>query len=250
MRIVRSWSLWDTRVLVRALFATLLAWLVVVLVSAATDEGNVLWRIRFARSLPLVPICAGIGAWMGLASARARGELTALAALGRSPWANALGTSCGGFAVALVAALLMFAAPHVDLSGFYPTAAHAGAFHLETAGYVSHDRKWTVSREGEITRNTGEAEAEGDVSLPEHARLVAGVVTLVGGIAIPLLAALPRKKRTARSWALAVVAMGLTVLLFQAAAGRNLPTLCLPFPLLALLAYTLAKYKDTREPIG
>lgn len=249
MQIVRSWSLWDTRVLVRALSATLLALVVVVLITAATDEGNVLWRIRFARSLPLVPICAGIGAWMGLASARARGELTALSALGRSPWSNALGPALGGALVSFAAALLLFGVQRIDVSGFYPTASRAGAFHLETDGYVSHDRKWTVSREGEITRNTVVDEPVSDSTLPEHARLVAGAVTVLGGIAIPLLASLPRKRRGARTWTLGVVAMGSTVLLFQAAAGRNLPTLYLPLPLVALLIYTLAEYKDTRAPI-
>lgn len=238
--------------LIRALFASLLAWAVVVLVTAATDEGDVMWSIRFARSLPLVPFCAGIGSWVGLASARARGELRALASLGRTPWANSAGASFGGALVALAAALALILVPKVDISGFYPTATRVSGFHREGAEFVSHDKRWRIDGVGAITR---QAEADPsaretiELSLPTHARGVAGTVTLLAGLAIPFLTSLPRKRRGAQLWGIALVALGSTVFMFQLAAAHHLPSLAAPLPLALLLLYTLALYKDPRADL-
>src|SRR5512140_3180271 len=96
-----GWSSWDARALRRAFgvgaLMVALAWLV----TAATDEGNVAWAARLGRALPTTPICAAIA----IAPARGRGELRALAALGRSPWQNARAAALGGAMVAAIAGL-------------------------------------------------------------------------------------------------------------------------------------------------
>src|SRR5688572_27515000 len=91
---------WDARVARAAAGATLVAFLVAIVVTGATDEGNVAWLERVARTLAALPLCAAFGAWVALVGRRGRGELRALASLGRSPARAGLPAAIGALVVA------------------------------------------------------------------------------------------------------------------------------------------------------
>src|SRR6185437_13287824 len=122
------WTPWDTRLFWRAAGSALAALALAWLVTAATDEGGVSWGERTGRTAPLAPLSAAVGVAIALAPARSRGEVGALASLGRSRLQVALAAVAGGATVALVAALVLASARTVDIAGFYPTATHGSAW--------------------------------------------------------------------------------------------------------------------------
>ena len=251
---------WDARVFGRALAVGTLAFVVAWLVTAATDEGAVAWGVRAGRTLPMTPICAALGTLISLAPARAHGELRALAALGRAPWQNALGSALGGASTALVAATLMAASANVDVSGFFPVARHTADYRYEAGGFIDRDHGWRIDGDGSFTKLT-----EGDSSsappsdpLPPHARAAASLATALAGLALPMLAAFvslsrpdssvaTRRARLARGSAarasIAVVASaGATVLLFHGAAATRTPALLAAVPPALLLIFAIADF--------
>src|SRR6185312_432760 len=115
---------WDAIVFFRAAVLAALALGLACLITAATDEGGVAWGERAGRTLPLTPICAAVGAWGALAAVRARGEVRALEALGRSRVQIAAAAVAGAAAVALVAAMCVGGLGGVDVAGFYPATVH------------------------------------------------------------------------------------------------------------------------------
>ncbi len=108
---VGRFTVWDARVALRAVAVAALAFGMAWVVTATTDEGGLAWGVRIGRSLPVAPACAAVGAAIALAPARARGELRALASLGRSPFESAFAAAVGGAVVALVAAVIVGADP-------------------------------------------------------------------------------------------------------------------------------------------
>src|SRR5688572_12741164 len=93
---------WDLRAFVRALAATLVGLVVVWLVTAASDEGQLTVATRAGRTLPLAPLCSAVGAVVALATARVRSETRALEALGRAPGENALAAAAGAALPSLI----------------------------------------------------------------------------------------------------------------------------------------------------
>ena len=103
--------------------ARILSLLIVVwLVTAASDEGQLTAGVRAGRTLPLAPLCSAVGAALALGTARARSEVRALEALGRSPAESALYAAIGAAVPSIVMALAIGLAQSVDVGGFYPRA--------------------------------------------------------------------------------------------------------------------------------
>lgn len=241
-----GWTQWDGRALRRALgvgaLMVVLAWLV----TAATDEGNVAWAVRLGRALPTTPICAAIGAWLALAPARGRGELLALAALGRSPWQNARAAALGGAVVAAVAGLAIATSARVDVEGFYPAIGGSADVRFEGGAFVDHDSGWRIEADGALARATTPPPVR-DARIPPHGRAAAGLATFLAGLALALLVAHPGQQRAA--WlgigAVAGVAM---LFLFQAAAAHRLAPTWAVVPPTLLLAIAASRYRDARWP--
>ncbi len=247
-----GWTTWDLRAFGRAAGVALLTLALAWLVTAATDEGGVSWGERAGRTLPLTPLCAAVGAWVALAPARSRGEARALAALGRSRVGVGGAAVAGAAAVALAAAMLLGIVRSVDLTGFYPAATHASAWRFDAGAFVDAARGLRVAADGtpeHVAALAGAAVASG---LPRFARLAAATTTALAGVALPLLlahAVLGRAqdarfdRSEARIAAGAAVAVAASIVLFQAAAARVLPSMLAPVPALALLAFAVGRYR-------
>jgi hypothetical protein len=247
-----SWTTWDLRAFGRAAGVTALTLVLAWLVTAATDEGGVSWGERAGRTLPLTPLCAAMGAWVALAPARSRGEARALAALGRSRAGVGGAAVAGAAAVALAAALMLGVVRSVDLTGFYPTATHASAWSFDAGAFLDGARGLRVTADGTPEHVPALAGAAAASGLPRFARLAAAVTTALAGVALPLLLAHAilgraqdaRFDRTdARIAAGAAVAIAASIVLFQAAAARELPSMLAPLPALALLAFAVGRYR-------
>ena len=247
---------WDWRLLARAAVATALAFLLTWLVTAATDEGGISWGERAGRTLPVAPACAALGVWAALAPAIARGEVRALASLGRSAAQIGAPAVAGAGLVVLVAAVVLAFVHRVDVDGFFPTAAHAAGWRWGGRGFVDPVRGLAVGPEGVIERLPPDTAARAtvfEVSAPPHGRAAAAIATALSGIGLPLLLAhalLTRPRRLPfgrRDWHALFLGAGpvaASVFLFQAAASRHVPALLGTAPAALLLGFGVQRYRS------
>jgi len=257
---MHSLTRWDTRVALRALVLGAIAFLVAWLVTATTDEGGIAWGVRAGRTLPIAPVCAAIATAIVIAQARARGEVRALEALGRSPAENAIAAVAGGAATAVVAALVMAASAKVDVDGFFPVARHGVTYAFVEGGFVDRASGWRIEADGAIARVDADPSASASASLPRHARNAAALSTGLSGIALPLLAAHllltrplaasgARRARFGRgsplrAFAVVAAAAVASILSFHAAAVGRIPALVASLPMALLLAAALFRYRS------
>ena len=252
---------WDAVVFLRAAALAGVALAVACLITAATDEGGVPWGERAGRTVPLTPVCAAVGAWGALAPVRARGEVRALEALGRSRMQIAVAAIAGAAAIALLAAGAVGALRAVDVTGFYPSTSHRNAWRWEGDSFVSPTRGLRVEADGSPVRVGPPAEAPPLEKTPPAGRAAASLATAFAGVALPMLLAQLLLERhagpsaqqrlgssggpgSARWPALASAAAVVgSLMLFQAAAARLVPALLAALPPAALLAFALARYR-------
>ncbi len=250
---------WDAVVFIRAAVVAGLALSLAWLITAATDEGGVPWGERAGRTLPLTPVCAAVGAWGALAPVRARGEVRALEALGRSRVQIAVAAIAGGAAIALAAAIVLGAIRTVDVAGFYPSALHPSAWHWQEGAFVNHAQGLVVDADGTPSRVAPPTEVRPLAGLPSGGRAAASIATALAGVALPMLLAQLLLARHAGSagerlgrgrgsgrWpvaAAAAAAIAGSVMLFQAAAARLVPALSATLPPAALLAFAVGRYR-------
>jgi hypothetical protein len=249
MRVTR----WDMVVFARAAVVAGLALALAWLITAATDEGGVPWGERAGRTLPLTPVCAAV---------RARGEVRALEALGRSRVQIALAAIAGGAAIALAAAAVLGAIRTVDVTGFYPAALHPNAWQWQDGAFVNRAQGLVVDADGTPTRLAPPTEARRLTGIPQGGRAAASIATALAGVALPMLLAqllLARHAGTALGerlgpshvtasarWPVAAAtaaAIAASVMLFQAAAARLVPALSAALPPAALLAFAVGRYR-------
>jgi hypothetical protein len=257
-RLIRP-TLWDAIVVARAAATALVAFAVACLVTAATDEGGVGWLERASRTLPVIPLCAALGAWAALAPVLARGEALALEALGRSPAQIGIAAITGAALVALIVSVFLGASRSIDVAGFYPLVHHASSWHWDGGDFVDESRGLRVLADGAPVRSppAGGARAP-SVSVPPHGRAAAGLALAGAGMALPVLVAQtlltgagPRKGRGLPPGLRAVIAAGVSVVasvaLFQAAAVRYVPAVAGALPPLLLLAFALLRYREAGD---
>jgi hypothetical protein len=193
--------------------------------------------------------------WVALAPAAARGESRALAALGRSRLQIAAAAVVGAALVCVLAALALLALRRVDASGFFPTAAPANAWRWDAGIFVDRARGLIVGREGapEKLPFAGAEDASALESIPAHGRAAAALAMAVAGMAMPLLVAhamlsRPVDRRFGRRDATALLAAGAavaaSVMLFQAAAARQIPAMLGAVPPVVLLAFAVGRYRS------
>src|SRR5262245_26192986 len=247
---------WDWRSAARAFGATILALVVVWLITAASDEGQLTVAARAGRTLPLAPLCSAVGAALALGTARARSEVRALEALGRSPTESALFAAIGAAVPSIVMAGAIAIAGWVDVNGFYPRAPRGETFVREDATPGEHGRQGAFISTGLGVRVTDDGEAkplEGehkkaniDEGLPRAARASAAATTAVAGVALALVAARAvvrpslsdRRMRRRRRIRAAIGVFGcalLTLVAFQAAAAHVAPAMLAIVPPILLL---------------
>jgi hypothetical protein len=246
---------WDIRVLLRALGAALLGLVVVWLVTAASDEGQLTAGARAGRTLPLVPLCSAVGAALALGTARVRQESRAFEALGRSPAetgrASAIGAALPSLAIGAVIALV----PSIDVAAFYPRPAGGDAFVETRDGYVSATLGVRIDAEGDThPLDASAVPPPSDAGLPRGARGAAAGATALAGISLALVTTRAvlrrslldrRARRRMRTLAL-LEGAGCAVLMlvaFQAAAARVAPPFAALVPPAALLALALARLR-------
>jgi hypothetical protein len=240
---------WDRRVFLRAFVASITLFVGVWLVTAATDEGSIGWGARAGRALPLVPLCAAAGAWMGLAAARARGEARALQALGRSPSEVGLPAVAGASAFVVLAALALASVPAVGVEGFYPSVPTARAFVLDGDALLDESGALRVTLDGvpervDPPRPPRHLGSTPRVAVPPHGRAAAGLAMLLAGLALPLLAAGTRARHAPRAVAWVGLGMAGALVLFQAAAASRLWVGWAVVPPMALLFGALRIYRS------
>lgn len=245
--------------LARAAVFAALSWVLVYLITAASDEGAIAWGVRAGRSLPLAPLCAGVGVWGVLAPLRARGDLRALEALGRRPAEIGAAAAMGGALAAFAAALLVGAVPAVDASGFYPRAAPTPAWQWRDGAFEDRELGLRVGVDGTPARFAPPREAPAGTGLPPAGRLAAALATSVSALALATLTAgaLVRGRASrvhgARSAArgarrlpvdagVAALAAAATVAAFQGAAAHRIPAMGAVLPPFALLAFAVQRY--------
>ncbi len=258
MRVTR----WDAVVFARAAVIAGLALALAWLITAATDEGGVPWAERAGRTLPLTPVCAAVGAWGALAPVRARGEVRALEALGRSRMQISAAAIAGGAAIALVAALVLGTIRSINVEGFYPSALHPSAWHWRDGTFVNHALGLAVGADGTPERIGPPTAARPVLGIPQGGRAAASIAMALAGVALPMLLAQLLLVRhpgpadgerlggglvaSSARWppaAAAAAAIALSVMLFQAAAARLVPAMSAALPPAALLAFALGRYR-------
>jgi len=207
-------TVWDARLAARSALAAGIMLGLIGLVGAATDEG-VSWLVRLGRTLPLAPAAGAVGAYLALGSARARGEIVALAALGRRPSTSALPAAVGGAFVSLLAAAAVLT-PGVDPHVFFPSVPHLTAFAFEGGAFVDHAEGLRVGPTGDIEALAPEVVAA-TAGLPAHARGAAALATALVGGALALVGARARLGALAPSLAGGLVASAAVLVTFQAA---------------------------------
>jgi hypothetical protein len=222
------------------------AWLVCLLVVAATDEGGVAWVVRLGRSLMMAPICAAVGAGLTLSVARATGELRALAAIGRPETESSRSTVVGAMVPPCVLALLALVAV-IDVSSFFPRPdARKAHIRADAHGFVDDDRGLRIDDAGVITVVARTTTDDAPVA-PTSARLAVVLTVLLGSVAFAKVASLasgPLRRRWI-GWSLAASAGAIAA--FQIAAASRASPLFAPLALAVLLAALRVEYRRRHE---
>lgn len=240
--------------MLRALGGAMLGLVVVWLVTAASDEGQLTVGARAGRTLPLAPLCSAAGVALALGTARVRQEARAFEALGRSPAETGMAAALGAALPSVVVALAIVTIPYVDIAAYYPRAVRGDSFLRTEEGWVSSTLGVIINEEGETRPIPEGAPTPSDSELPEQARLSAGLATGLAGVALSLLtsrAALRaslldvRRRRRMRATALAegVLCAVSMLVAFQASAVRLTPATLAVAPPLVLLVLALVRLR-------
>jgi hypothetical protein len=251
---------WDLRTFARALGATLIGIVVVWLVTAASDEGQLTAGVRAGRTLPIAPLCGAIGAALALGTARVRDETRALEALGRSPGQSARAAALGGALPSVLIGLAIATSSVIDVSGFYPRAPRGDTFVYEDGAFTSPTLGVRVGEDGEPRPAEGTSLTV-DAGLPLHARGAAATATAMAGVALALVAARAilrvsllhrralRRRRFYAGLQVFICAL-LTLVAFQAAAARVAPASLAVLPPAVLLVFALLGYRARHAHAG
>jgi hypothetical protein len=247
---------WVIRAAVRALVAALLGLVVVWLVTAASDEGQLTVGARAGRSLPLAPLCSAVAAALALGTTRVRQESRAFEALGRSPAETSRSAALGAALPSVVVAIAIAVIPSVDVAAFYPRAFRGDTFVFVDGAVVSPTLGVRIDEAGEThALDPSLVAAPGrDDELPPRARAAAAAATGFAGLALALVAARAalrrsllddRARRRMRATALGegLLCVVLTLVAFQAAAVRVVPATLAAVPSALLLAVALIRLR-------
>ena len=186
---------WDRSTAARTFALALSAFVVALLVTAASDEGGVSWPARLARTLPAAPLLSAAATALVAQRARARGEWRALASVGAAPFVIARGTVTGALFFALVAAVATALLPGAA-AAFFPRApfgAHfVPRFTAETRAFLDPASGWSVLPDGALVREAARLPATGpssSLTYPAGASVSAALTLAAAGLGLSLLVA-------------------------------------------------------------
>lgn len=230
---------WDKRTFARTLALTVVAFVAALLLGAATDEGNVRWMERVARTLPALPIAGAAGAWLAMAPLRTRGEVRALAAIGRNPWEIVRPAIAACAFAHLVAAILALSSA-VAVGTFFPRAAARPALVFRDGDFVDEGRGVRILADGTMEGAPITAAPKKE-DVPPFGRLAVAGMLLFAGIAIPMWAL--RRERLRKVVLAYGATAGATIVCFHGAAVGAFPALAAVVPSGALLAGAALRYR-------
>lgn len=139
----------------RALAYTVLALVIAVGVTLATDEPYSTSRMRVARWCAFAPALAALGSAIALGQARARGELRALEALGVAPLRAGRGPMVVGWGLGLSACVLLVT-PLADPSALFPVLAVPGRWVVDAGALLDPMNGVRVLRDGSLALSAGQ----------------------------------------------------------------------------------------------
>jgi hypothetical protein len=229
------------RVAGRTLALLSLAFVLALLLTAATDEGSVAWLERVSRTLPALPIAGAAGAWLAMAPLRARGDVRALAAIGRNRWEIARPAIAASLAAHAAAAVLV-ASSALAVGTFFPRAAARPPVVFRDGDFIDEGRGVRIHADGSMTG--AEIEPSASHGVPPLGRLAVGGVLLLAGAALPMWALVMRRRNAAAALAFGAATGGVTIVCFHAAAVGALPALAAVLPSGALLAGAALRYRE------
>lgn len=239
--------------MLRALGGAVLGLLVVWLVTAASDEGQLTVGARAGRTLPVAPLCSVVGAALALGTARVRQESRAFEALGRSPAETARAAALGAALPSIIVALAILAIPSVDVGAFYPRAVSGDVFVFTGSEFESPTLGVRIDADGE-THALQAAPPRADAELPRGARIAAGLATGLAGLSLALITARAalrrslldhhaRRRMRVSAFAEGIACAVLMLVAFQAAAAGVAPAALAVVPPALLLALALARLR-------
>jgi hypothetical protein len=138
----------------RSLAYTLLASLMTLGAVTLTDESGSSWAMRVARLCALGPALAAVGATLAVTQARARGELSALGALGVSPFRQELGPMLASWLVGGLAIAVLLS-PLSDPSSLFPSIATPASWSFEGGKMIDAARGIRVDPDGSLALVAG-----------------------------------------------------------------------------------------------
>jgi hypothetical protein len=202
---------------------------VLAIVVVQTDEQSGTLSMRLGRLASVVAVAGGLGAYVAVQQARARGEIVALLSIGVAPARASIGAALGGLLVGLVGPVLV-GAGSVDLCPLFPLLPAGGG----TFRAVSPDALLEVTR-GLLLRASGEIAVAGAAALPEAARVLPRVSTAIAllsaALAVPFWAA--QSIRPGQRLVVVLATVLSSVALFHIVAVGRAPAFVLPLaPLL------------------
>ena len=225
---------WDRRTALSTGALTALAFVVALLLGAATDEGSVPWAERLVRALPVIPLCSALAAALSLRTTQRRGELVALESLGLPPWRAAVPIVIGAAAPAVLMVVAALVPSRADVHSFFPRVEIEGLA-WDGDRFVDLSRGVQVLADGTLVR-IGKTEGAASGALPWAAKASVGIALAAAAIAIPMHVAGSFPDRRLRASAIVAAAVAPTIVLFQLAAPSIVPALVCAIPSALLLA--------------
>lgn len=213
---------WDRRLFLRALAGAVFAFVVVVIITAATDTGATMAR-RIMTSLPVAPFASGFGAYVALAGARRERELAALDVSGVAPRRARLFAWIGATLPGTLLAFSVLSA-RVDASVVYPQVRPESRWIIVAdargSSFSSDDLGVTITPDGSILLR--EAIASHGSGADDLAHRVSAALVLSAMSATWALALAGTKRgRSRRLLAQGIASLAVT-LLFQLAATNHI----------------------------
>ncbi len=243
---MRQLSVWHVRLFFRALVGAALAFGLILLLSALTDEGGLTLAVRLGRAAPMAPVAAALGTGAALAPPRWRGELLALSTLGQRPTITMLPAVLGATLVGALIGLLLMAGG-VDAHGFFPVVPKSLELTFDGTAFVEPQTGTRILPSGELAEPIAKAALSAATDLPRFGLFVAGLATLVATAGLAMVAAvLGTWARPVRASVLSVLMVSL-LLGFQASASSRVSALLALAPAFALFSAALLGYRRSDE---
>lgn len=249
MQASTSWSIvaWDRKVALSAGLATLLGFALALLVTAGTDEGGVTWAERASRALGALPLAAGFATWLALEARRARGELTALAALGRSPRRCGVAALVGALFAAVTLTTVVTSRASFDNAVFFPTVRTSTThFAFRNDAFVDDAAGLRVGRDGSMSLDVPSAPVADATAIPNVVRrsetIAVIAMVLLASLAFALIGA--RGRPNTRDFLAVAFTVAASIAVLHGVAVHRLPLVVAVFPEMALIVYAALRYGE------